>query len=173
MSSLPQPRQQWRPSRAHLDSNTPAVLRFPDGQRSWAKLQVVSLTGGMLSLPQPIVQGTQVKVMFLTAGGSVLGGAEMLRPVAEGSQPFRFVSLAADDQRRLGTLILERSNQKQSEQSQSEQNRSEQAWIEKLRAASAQRKEPRPWGIKLAGAVGLLTVGLATAAYLVHFGVLK
>jgi hypothetical protein len=163
MSSLPQPRLQWRVPRAHLEGNTPAVLRFPNGQRTWAKLQVISLTGGLLSLPQPVVQGSQVKVMFLTGAGSVLGGAEMLRPVTDALQPFRFVSLAADDQRRLGTLVGERSTP----------NKFEEDWIEKLRAASAQRHEPRPWRSKLAGAIGLLTAGLATAAYLLHFGLLK
>jgi hypothetical protein len=101
--------------------------------------------------------------MFLTGSGSVLGGAEMLRPVTSALQPFRFVSLAADDHRRLGTLIRERSPQ----------NKSEEVWIEKLRAASAQRKEPRPWRFKVAGAVGLLTISLATAAYLLLFGLLK
>jgi len=101
--------------------------------------------------------------MFLTGAGSVLGGAEMLRPVTNALQPFRFVSLAADDHRRLGTLIWERSTQ----------NKPEQVWIEKLRAASAQRKEPRPWRFKLAGAVVLFTVGLATAAHLLQVGLLK
>jgi hypothetical protein len=163
MSSLPQPRSQWRVPRAHLEGNTPAVLRFPNGQRTWAKLQVISLTGGLLSLHQPVAQGSQVKVMFLTGAGSVLGGAEMLRPVTDALQPFRFVSLAADDQRRLGTLVGARSSP----------NKFEEEWIEKLRAASAQRAEPRPWRSKLAGAIGLLTVGLATAAYLLHFGLLK
>jgi len=100
--------------------------------------------------------------MFLTEAGSVLGGAEMLCPVANALQPFRFVSLAADDHHRLRTLIWERSNQ----------NKSEEAWIEKLRAASAQCKEPRSWRFKVAGAVGLLTISLA-AAYLLLFGLLK
>ncbi|HUO26282.1 MAG TPA: hypothetical protein VMU61_11500 [Candidatus Aquilonibacter sp.] len=163
MSSLPQLHQQWRPPRARLESNTPAVLRFPNGQRTWAKLQVISVTGGLLSVSQPVVQGSQVKVMFLTAGGTVLGGAEMLRPVSKALQPFRFVSIAADDQRRLGALILERSRP----------SKAEQDWIEKLRAASAQNAAPRPWRFKLAGAVGLLTVGLGTAAYLLHFSLLK
>jgi len=163
MSSLPQTNPQWRSPRAHLESSTPAVLRYPNGQRTWAKLQTVSLTGGLLSLPKPVAQGSQVKLMFLTAGGSVLGGAEMLRPVTDALQPFRFVSIAADDQRRLGTLICERANKSNPEQD----------WIEKLRAASAQHNEPRPWRVKLAGAVGLLTVGLATAAYLVRIGLLK
>jgi len=163
MNSLPQSSPRWRVPRVHLQGNTPAVLRFPNGQRIGANLQVVSTTGGLLSLPQPVLQGSQVKLMFLTGTGSVLGGAEMLSPVADALQPFRFVSLAADDQRRLGSLVWERSNQ----------NKSEQDWIEKLRAASAQQAGKRPMRFKLAGAVGLLTIGLATAAYALHFGLLK
>lgn len=152
----------WRVPRAHLEGNTPVVLRFPNGQRTCADLEVISLTGGLLSLREPVVQGSRVKLMFLTGAGSVLGGAEMLHPVTDALQPFRFVSLAADDHRRLGTLIRERSIQK-----------SEELWIEKLRAASPLRKDPRPWRFKVAGAVGLLTIGLATAAYLLFFGLLK
>jgi len=88
----------------------------------------------------------------------------MLRPVTNALQPFRFVSLAADDHRRLGTLIWERSTQ----------NKSEQVWIEKLRAASMQRKEPRrPRPFRLAGAVILLSISLAVAAHLLHLGLLK
>ena len=139
------------------------MLRFANGQTTGANLQVISVTGGLLSLSQPVVQGSQVKLIFLTGTGAVLGGAEMLRPVTNGLQPFRFVSLAADDHRRLGTLIWERSSQ----------NKFEQDWIEKLRAASEQHEEARPWRFKLAGAVGLVTIGVATAAYLMHFGLLK
>jgi hypothetical protein len=163
MSSSPQSRSPWRYPRAHLDGQNPAVLRFANGQTTGAKLQVISVTGGLLSLSEPVVQGSQVKVIFLTGAGAVLGGAEMLPPVTNELQPFRFVSLAADDQRRLGALIGQRSNQ----------NESELAWMEKLRAASAQQSEPRRWSFKAAGLVGMLMIGLATAAYLLHFGVLK
>ncbi len=163
MSSSPQSRPPWRYPRAHLEGQNPAVLRFADGQTTGAKLQVISVTGGLLSLPQPVAQGSQVKVIFLTGAGAVLGGAEMLSPVTNELQPFRFVSLAADDQRRLGDLIGQRASQ----------NESELAWMEKLRAASAQQSEPRrPW-FKVAEVVGMLMLGLATVAYLLHFGVLK
>ena len=101
--------------------------------------------------------------MFLTGAGSVLAGAEMLPPVTNALQPFRFVSLLPDDHRRLETLIWERSIQ----------NKAEEAWIKKLRAASAQCKEPRRWRITVAGAAGLLTIGLAGVAYLLFFGALK
>jgi hypothetical protein len=163
VSSPPQTHQPWRVPRANVDGNIAAVLRFADGQRTSAKLQVISLTGGLLSLPQPIAQGSQIKMMFLTQGGSVLGGAQMLSPVTDQLQPFRFTAIAADDQRRLGTLIWEQSNR----------NKFEQDWIDKLRAASAlQQKEPRHWRFKVAAA-SLLTIGLASAAYLLHSGILK
>jgi hypothetical protein len=155
MSSSPQSRPQWRYPRAHLEGQNPAVLRFANGQTTAANLQVISCTGGLLSLSEPVVQGSQVKLIFLTGAGAVLGGAEMLHPVTNGLQPFRFVSLAADDHRRLGTLIWRAS-----------QNKSEQAWMEKLRAASAQQSKPRHWWVKVAEVVGMLTTGLATAAYL-------
>lgn len=86
----------------------------------------------------------------------------MLPPVNSSSQPFRFVSLAADDQRRLGALIQS-----------SKQNEAEPAWMEKLRTASAEQRKPRRWQLKVAGAVGLFVIGLASVAYLLHFGLLK
>ena len=162
MSSSPQSRPPWRCPRAHLDGNNPIVLRFPNGQRIAAKLQVISVTGGLLSLSKSVDQGSRVRLMFLTEAGSVLGGAEMLPPVSDRLQPFRFIALPAVDQRRVGALIGEWS-----------QNKSELAWIEKLRAASAQHNEPAFWRFKLAGVIGLLTIGFAIAAYLLHFGLLK
>ena len=163
MSRSHQSRPSWRWPRAHLDGNNPIVLRFPNGQRMGANLQVISVTGGLLSLSKSVDQGSRVRLMFLTEAGSVLGGAEMLPPVSDRLQPFRFISLPADDQRRVGALIGEWS-----------QNKSELAWIEKLRAASAQHNEPASWRVKLAGVIGLLTIGLAiAAACLLHFGLLK
>jgi hypothetical protein len=162
MSSSPQSRPPWRVPRAHLDGNNPIVLRFPNGKTAGAKLKVISLTGGLLSLSQPVVQGSHVKLIFLSGSGAVLGGAEMLCPVSDRLQPFRFISLAADDQRRVGALIAESS-----------QDKTEQAWIEKLRAASAQQSEPRQGWFKVAEVVGLLTIGFAIAAYLLHFALPK
>jgi hypothetical protein len=135
------------------------VLRLPNGQNVGADLQVVSLSGGLLSLPQPVSQGSSVKLIFLTGSGAVLGGAEMLRPVTDGLQPFRFIDLEADDQRRLGALIEKRSAETDAQQ---------QAWMEKLREASARQQEPRRWGVTLAAAVGLVGIAVAAAAYLLH-----
>jgi len=171
MSSSPQSHLQWRYPRARLEGPNPAVLRLADGQTTGANLQVISVTGGLLSLAQPVVQGSQVRLIFLTGAGAVLGGAEMLPPVSAQLQPFRFVSLDADDQRRLGTLV----------EQQASQNKQEQEWMEKLRTATAEQGQPRRLPFKAAQLVGMLMAGLAAGAYLLHvslgwslpFGVLK
>jgi hypothetical protein len=77
----------------NLSDVTHAVLRFEDGHRTQAQLEVISLTGGMLSLPKPAVRESRVKLMFVTPTGPVLGTAEMLNPVSWNQQPFRFVGL--------------------------------------------------------------------------------
>lgn len=108
----------------HFSERTPAVLRLGDGRRVSGKLKVVSLTGGLLSVPHPVNTGSSAKLMFLTGAGMVLGSAEMLSPLSWGLQPFRFVALADDDQDRLKTVI----------QQSVEQNRSGHAEIERSRA---------------------------------------
>jgi hypothetical protein len=94
-----------RPPRVHFADVTPVVVRFQDGKRTSGKLRVVSLTGGLLSFSRPLPQGSQVRLMFLTAAGPVLGTAQMLSPVFPGMQPFRFVVLYDDDQNRLHAVI--------------------------------------------------------------------
>jgi hypothetical protein len=102
-SSTSQPAQ--RATRAHFAEPTTAVLRLNDGRRIPAKLRVVSLTGGLLSLAHPVDTGCNAKLMFLTGSGMVLGTAEMLTPRSWTLQPFRFVGLNPDDQGRLKTVI--------------------------------------------------------------------
>jgi hypothetical protein len=164
MSSLPQLHSKQRTPRVRLQSTTPAVIRFQDGQSACGKLQIVSLTGGLLSLPSPLDQGSHGKLMFLTSTGSVLGGVEMLRPVASSLQPFRFVSLAADDHRRLGTIIHAALHP----------SCPEPAWMEKLRAASSHRHRSRrrlfKWTLT---ALGLVSLSLAGALYLLRSPFLK
>ncbi|HWY23220.1 MAG TPA: hypothetical protein VNX26_18480 [Candidatus Acidoferrum sp.] len=75
-------------------------------------------------MSRPLDQGSQVKLMFLTWGGSVLGAAEMLSPVSWKLQPFKFVRLYDDDQRRLQAAI----------QSSLDQNRRDLGQMERYRA---------------------------------------
>jgi hypothetical protein len=105
MPYFPLPQAPQRAPRACFAETTPAVLRGQDGRRVRGKLQLISVTGGLLSLSRPLDRGYQVKLMFLTRCGSVLGAAEMLSPVSWGLQPFKFVRLYDDDQRRLQAAI--------------------------------------------------------------------
>jgi hypothetical protein len=94
-----------RPPRMNLVRSTTAVLRCSSGLQVHGKLQVISITGGLLSLSSPLNQGTPVKLMFLAETGQVSGSAEMLTPISRTLQPFRFVRIGEDDRQRLGAAI--------------------------------------------------------------------
>jgi hypothetical protein len=132
-------------------------------------VQVLSLTGGLLSLPTPIHQGSQVKLLFLTRTGPVLGAAEMLSPVTDTQQPFRFLSLPVDDCRRLGAAIQSSLNL-----NITNENAAEQKWMEKLKAASVAEKRPGTRLFRFAAiAVALGMLCLAGTLYLIQGNVLK
>ncbi len=103
---LLQSESRGRPPRLKLTQTTPAVLRFASGDRVQGRLQVVSVTGGLLWLSSPVDQGARAKLMFLIdKAGTVLGTAEMLNPISSTQQPFRFVEIALDDRSRLNRAI--------------------------------------------------------------------
>ena len=95
----------WRPPRLRFAHATPVVLRVESGCRIRGTLQIISQTGGLLCLSRPLSQGSRVKLMCLTDAGALLGTAEMLASVSGTKQPFRFLSMNEDDQRRLRDLI--------------------------------------------------------------------
>jgi len=167
MNALPQLQTRPRPPRLHLQQgSTPAVLRRQNGESVSAELQVVSLTGGLLSVPKPLANGSTVKLMFVTTAGSVLGGAQMLSPVTNNLQPFRFLTLAQRDRRTLESVIPVSVYQ----------DITEPAWMKKLRAASDRRYEPRRprrFTIAVAGVAALIALGLMGGMYLRHFQLLK
>ena len=80
-------------------------MRIESGWRVPGQVQVISLTGGLLSLSKPLNQGSQVKLMFVTEAGPVLGDAEMLCRQPSGLQPFKFTMLFDQDRARLQAAI--------------------------------------------------------------------
>ncbi len=93
MTTLPLLNDARRPPRLRLPEHTPAVLRMHDGACTTAELQVVSLTGGLLSLTSPLRPSLTSKLLFVSSSGPIMGVAEMLHPVMHLQQPFRFVSM--------------------------------------------------------------------------------
>lgn len=105
MTHFPQPHPTRRASRVQLGDSVLAAIRLEDGRRTKAKLQSISVTGGLLQLAQSLAQGDFVEVAFQTQAGPVHGMAEVLSPMRQLSdgvlQPFRFVAIEDDDHRRL------------------------------------------------------------------------
>jgi len=165
MNTLPQSVHAGsRPTRVRFADSTPAVLRFQDGRRATGQLQIVSMTGGLLSVSKPLDKGSQVKLMFLTDRGPVLGAAEMLAPMTWGQQPFRFVALREGDRRVLGSAI----------QASLELKGSEQEWIEKYRAALLHDRAPRkPLSRVILGALTVGVLCLGSIFYLLYIHPLR
>jgi hypothetical protein len=109
MTHFPQPHPSRRASRVQLGDSVLAAIRLEDGRRTNAKLQTISVTGGLLQMSHSLGQGDFVEVAFQTQAGPVHGMAEVLNPMgkmADGVlQPFRFVALEDDDHRRLRTSL--------------------------------------------------------------------
>lgn len=119
-----QPEKQWRSPRLQVTETMPAVLRLQNGRRVRGTVQTISATGGLLHVPSPLAQGSRVQLMFLMGTGTVAGTAEMLNSLSCTLQPFRFIAIDQNHERRLRELI----------QSSADQNRRAQLLIVKDRA---------------------------------------
>jgi hypothetical protein len=149
MNTLPQHAPQ-RATRIQLGEGIPAVLRSPEGGCNQASLKTISLTGGLLSVPQELDEGSSQKLMFVTHTGSVLGTAKMLAPVDSHLQPFEFVSLHQNDKRKLGEAIRTQ-------------------WIEKYRVAAekhGRHKQDRTKKILTIGS--MVALGIVGLVYYLH-----
>lgn len=109
MTHFPQVHPQRRSPRIKLSGSILAIVMLEDGKRAKAKLQTISVTGGLLRLAKSLSEGDFVEVVFQTQSGPVRGMAEMLTPVRAATdgalQPFRFVALGDDDHRALRMVV--------------------------------------------------------------------
>jgi hypothetical protein len=108
MTHYPQINALHRATRLQL-TTTQASLTLTDGKRAKAKLQTISVTGGLLQVPKALSEGDFIEVAFETQSGNVQGMAEMLRPIRRSteavSQPFRFIALDDNHHRALHEMI--------------------------------------------------------------------
>jgi hypothetical protein len=105
MTHFPQPNANRRSPRVHLNGSVAAAVLAEGGQRARAKLQSISITGGLLQLQHELSTGDFVEIAFHTRSGAICGMAEMLNPTRKFQsaclQPFRFIALGDDDHRKL------------------------------------------------------------------------
>ena len=105
MTHFPQSNTTQRSPRVQLNGSVGAAILADGGQRARAKLQSISITGGLLQLQQALSAGDFVEIAFHTRAGAVHGMAEMLQPMRKFQsaclQPFRFIALGDEDHRKL------------------------------------------------------------------------
>lgn len=105
MTHFPHPNPAERAPRIVLNGSVAAAVHSEGGQKARAKLQSISINGGLLQVPQELSAGDFVEIAFHTRSGPVHGMAEMLQPVRKFKsaclQPFRFIALGDDDHRKL------------------------------------------------------------------------
>jgi len=105
MSHFPQTDANRRAPRIQLNGSISAAIHVETGQRARAKLQSISITGGLLRMQGALAAGDFIEIAFHTREGPIHGMAEMLAPARKLAsaclQPFRFVALGDDDHRKL------------------------------------------------------------------------
>jgi hypothetical protein len=105
MTHFPQTNPHQRAPRVQLNGSVAAAIHSEGGRRDRAKLQTISITGGLLHLQQQLATGDFVEIAFHTRSGAIHGMAEMLQPVRKYQsaclQPFRFIALGDEDHRKL------------------------------------------------------------------------
>jgi hypothetical protein len=105
MTHFPLSDSEQRSPRVKLNGSVTAAIMAEGGQRARAKLQSISVTGGLLQLARQLTAGDFVEIAFHTRSGAIRGMAEMLRPFkmqkSACMQPFRFIALDDEDHRKL------------------------------------------------------------------------
>jgi hypothetical protein len=105
MTHFPQSDANRRAPRLHLNGSVAAAIHAEGGQRARAKLQSLSITGGLLRMQTELSPGDFIEIAFHTREGPIHGMAEMLAPTRKYEsaylQPFRFIALGDDDHRKL------------------------------------------------------------------------
>lgn len=105
MTHFPQSDAHRRAPRVQLNGSVSAAIHAESGQRARAKLQAISITGGLLQVQHELSTGDFVEIAFHSRSGPIYAMAEMLQPTRKLPsaclQPFRFVALGDDDHRKL------------------------------------------------------------------------
>src|SRR5205807_9815023 len=105
MTHFPQSNVNQRSPRVQLFGYVTAAVMAEGGQRARAKLQTISITGGLLQLQPELSSRDFVEIAFHTRPGAIRGMAEMLNPTPKYQsarpQPFRFITPGDGDHRKL------------------------------------------------------------------------
>jgi len=99
MPATPSLGKAQRGKRVRLAGSVLAVVLLESGRQIRARLNQLSINGGLLSLDNPLDEGIRVTVIFHLGLTSIRGRAQMLFPMwaTQGClQPFRFLELSEE-----------------------------------------------------------------------------
>src|SRR5512147_393482 len=102
--SRPGLQNRQRGARVKLGGSVLALVLLENGRQIRARMNQLSVNGGLLSLENPLDEGIRVTALFHVGTTSIRTRAEMLFPMwaTKGCfQPFRFLELAEDDRANL------------------------------------------------------------------------
>ncbi len=97
-----------RPTRAPrytLSAPEPVLLTLGPSNKLAGRLAALSLTGGRMRLAKPLAVGTFADLTMTTVAGTFTAPIEMLKPLASGMQPFRFVQIDPGYRKRLESTL--------------------------------------------------------------------
>ncbi len=100
MSVVPSAQKRQRGSRVKLGGSVLALVLLENGRQIRARLNQLSVNGGLVSLEHPLDEGIKVTVLFHIGCTSFRCRGQMLFPMwaTQGClQPFRFVELPVTD----------------------------------------------------------------------------
>jgi hypothetical protein len=100
MSQFVQRQPRRRAPRANVRGSIAAMVRLENGRQLPAKLQQLSITGGLLDLAAYLEERTWVDLTIYLGSGPVRATAEMMFPMLGAVsylQPFRFTNLGAEE----------------------------------------------------------------------------
>jgi hypothetical protein len=109
MSSIDSSLAGRRSSRVKLGGSILAVVLLENGRQIRARMNQLSVNGGLLSLERPLDEGIKVTLVFHLGSTSTRGRAEMLFPMwaTKGClQPFRFLELPEDSRDKLASELI-------------------------------------------------------------------
>jgi hypothetical protein len=99
MSQFFQRKPPRRAPRANFGGKVSAVVRLENGRQLSARVQTLSITGGLLDLAAYLEERTWVDLTIYLSSGPVHTKAEMMFPMRGATdyrQPFRFVSIGGE-----------------------------------------------------------------------------
>jgi hypothetical protein len=114
MSHFFQRKPPRRAPRANVCGAVSAVVRLENGRQLFARLQQLSITGGLLDLGACLEERTWVGLTLYLSSGAVRATAEIMFPMRGAAgylQPFRFTSLGAEELHAVDREVTERLKQ--------------------------------------------------------------